>query len=180
MAARLTERPGSSAYVAGGVVSYSNEAKAALLGVDPALIERHGAVSLEVAEAMADGALARFEADTAVAITGVAGPGGGTEAKPVGYVCWCGRSWPTGRSSCATRGCRATAPRCATARPPSACTCCGGCCAGRTSRSERPARAHVRGARPARAARARAGGVARRAGRRALATCGRWRPRRCT
>jgi nicotinamide-nucleotide amidase len=88
MAARLTERSGSSAYFAGGVVSYSNEAKAELLGVDPGLIERRGAVSLEVAEAMADGALARFEADTAVAITGVAGPGGGTEAKPVGYVCW--------------------------------------------------------------------------------------------
>ena len=86
MAARLTERPGSSAYMAGGVVSYSNEAKVELLGVDPALIERHGAVSPEVAEAMADGALARFEADTALAITGVAGPDGGTEAKPVGYV----------------------------------------------------------------------------------------------
>ena len=91
MAARLTERPGSSAYFAGGVVSYSNEAKAALLGVDPALIERHGAVSLKVAEGMADGALARFEADTAVSITGVAGPNGGTEAKPVGYVCWCAK-----------------------------------------------------------------------------------------
>ena len=88
MAARLSERPGSSEYFAGGVVSYSNEAKLALLGVDPGLIDRHGAVSPEVAEAMADGALARFEADTAVAITGVAGPGGGTEAKPVGYVCW--------------------------------------------------------------------------------------------
>jgi nicotinamide-nucleotide amidase len=88
MAARLTEQPGSSEYFAGGVVSYSNEAKRDLLGVDAALIEQHGAVSLEVAEAMADGALARFEADTAVAITGVAGPGGGTEAKPVGYVCW--------------------------------------------------------------------------------------------
>jgi len=88
LAARLTERPGSSDYFAGGVVSYSNEAKAGLLGVDPTLIAAHGAVSLEVAEAMADGALARFEADTAVAITGVAGPGGGTEAKPVGYVCW--------------------------------------------------------------------------------------------
>jgi competence/damage-inducible protein CinA-like protein len=88
MAARLTERPGASEYFAGGVVSYSNEAKRDLLGVDASLIERHGAVSLEVAEAMADGALARFEADTAVAITGVAGPGGGTEAKPVGYVCW--------------------------------------------------------------------------------------------
>jgi nicotinamide-nucleotide amidase len=87
--ARLTERPGASAYVTGGVVSYSNEAKSELLGVDPALIERHGAVSPEVAEAMADGALARFRADLAVSITGVAGPGGGTEEKPVGYVCWC-------------------------------------------------------------------------------------------
>jgi nicotinamide-nucleotide amidase len=88
MTARLTELAGSSEYVAGGVVSYSNAAKSGLLGVDPALIERFGAVSPEVADAMADGALARFEADTAVAITGVAGPGGGTEAKPVGYVCW--------------------------------------------------------------------------------------------
>jgi nicotinamide-nucleotide amidase len=89
LTARLTERPGSSAYVAGGVVSYSNEAKAELLGVDPGLIERHGAVSPEVALAMADGALERFEADLAVSITGVAGPGGGSEEKPVGYVCWC-------------------------------------------------------------------------------------------
>jgi nicotinamide-nucleotide amidase len=88
LAARLTERPGSSAYVAGGVVSYSNESKAALLGVDPGLIESFGAVSPQVASAMADGALERFSADTAVAITGVAGPGGGSEAKPVGYVCW--------------------------------------------------------------------------------------------
>jgi nicotinamide-nucleotide amidase len=89
LSARLTERPGSSAYVAGGVVSYSNEAKVELLGVDPELIERHGAVSKEVAEAMADGALDRFGADIAVSITGVAGPGGGSEEKPVGYVCWC-------------------------------------------------------------------------------------------
>jgi PncC family amidohydrolase len=88
LAARLTERPGSSEYVAGGVVSYSNEAKASLLGVDPGLIESYGAVSPQVASAMADGALSRFSADTAVAITGVAGPGGGSEAKPVGYVCW--------------------------------------------------------------------------------------------
>jgi nicotinamide-nucleotide amidase len=91
MGARLTERPGSSAYVAGAVVAYSNEAKAELLGVDPALIERHGAVSPAVAAAMADGALARFGADVGVGITGVAGPGGGTEEKPVGYVCWCVR-----------------------------------------------------------------------------------------
>jgi nicotinamide-nucleotide amidase len=89
MAARLTERPGSSDYVAGGVVAYSNESKADLLGVDPELIGRHGAVSPEVAEAMADGALERFGADTALAITGIAGPGGGSEEKPVGYVCWC-------------------------------------------------------------------------------------------
>ncbi len=89
MAARITERAGSSGYFAGGVVAYSNEAKASLLGVDAGLIERHGAVSPEVAEAMADGALARFDSDVALSITGVAGPGGGTEAKPVGYVCWC-------------------------------------------------------------------------------------------
>jgi nicotinamide-nucleotide amidase len=89
MAARLTERPGSSAYMIGGVVSYADEAKTGLLGVERALIERHGAVSPEVAEAMADGALERFEADTAVAITGIAGPDGGSEEKPVGLVCWC-------------------------------------------------------------------------------------------
>jgi nicotinamide-nucleotide amidase len=89
MAARLTERAGSSAYVAGGVVAYSNEAKSELLGVDPGLIERHGAVSPEVAAAMADGALARFDADVGVSITGVAGPGGGSSEKPVGYICWC-------------------------------------------------------------------------------------------
>lgn len=89
LAARLTERPGASAYVTGGVVAYSNEAKAELLGVDPGLIERHGAVSPEVADAMAAGALSRFGADVAVSVTGVAGPGGGSEQKPVGYVCWC-------------------------------------------------------------------------------------------
>jgi nicotinamide-nucleotide amidase len=89
LAARLTEPPGASAYFAGGVVSYSNEAKTALLGVDAALIERLGAVSPEVAEAMARGAISRFGADVACAITGIAGPGGGSEEKPVGYVCWC-------------------------------------------------------------------------------------------
>jgi nicotinamide-nucleotide amidase len=88
LAARLTERPGSSAYVAGGVVVYANEAKTDLLGVEPALLEAHGAVSEPVAEAMADGALRRFGADTAIAITGIAGPGGGTDEKPVGTVCF--------------------------------------------------------------------------------------------
>ena len=88
LAARLTDRPGSSDYVAGGVVAYSNDAKVELLGVDRALIEAHGAVSEPVAEAMAAGALQRFGADTAVAITGIAGPGGGTAEKPVGTVCF--------------------------------------------------------------------------------------------
>jgi nicotinamide-nucleotide amidase len=88
LAARLTDRPGSSAYVAGGIVAYANEAKAELLAVDPALIEAHGAVSEEVAEAMAAGALERFEADTAIAVTGIAGPDGGSEEKPVGTVVW--------------------------------------------------------------------------------------------
>jgi nicotinamide-nucleotide amidase len=86
VAARLSDRPGSSDYVAGGVVAYANEAKVALLGVDAALIAEHGAVSAEVAEAMAAGALSRFGADIAIATTGVAGPGGGTADKPVGTV----------------------------------------------------------------------------------------------
>lgn len=89
VAARLTERPGSSAYVTGGAVVYSNEAKSDMLGVDPELIAQHGAVSEPVAEAMAAGALRRFAADTAVAITGIAGPGGATPDKPVGTVCFC-------------------------------------------------------------------------------------------
>jgi competence/damage-inducible protein CinA-like protein len=89
LAGRVTERPGSSEYFAGGVVAYSNEAKMALLGVPAELIMRHGAVSTEVAEALADGALERFGADTAIGLTGIAGPGGGTEDKPVGRVCFC-------------------------------------------------------------------------------------------
>jgi nicotinamide-nucleotide amidase len=88
MAARLTERPGSSGYFKGGVVVYSNEAKAALAGVDPDLIERCGAVSTEVAEALADGAIERLKADVGVGITGIAGPGGATPEKPVGLVCF--------------------------------------------------------------------------------------------
>jgi nicotinamide-nucleotide amidase len=88
LAARITDLAGASEYFAGGMVAYSNEAKARNLGVDPALIEAKGAVSPEVAEAMAIGALERFEADVAVSITGIAGPGGGSEDKPVGYVCF--------------------------------------------------------------------------------------------
>jgi len=86
LAARLSDRPGSSAYFAGGVVPYSNAAKTTLVGVDPDLIARFGAVSQEVADALADGAAARFGAEVGVGITGVAGPEGGTKEKPVGFV----------------------------------------------------------------------------------------------
>lgn len=88
MTARLTDRPGSSGYVLGGVTAYSNDAKAQLAGVPPELIERHGAVSPEVAAALARSAIERFDAEVGVGITGVAGPGGGTEEKPVGFVCF--------------------------------------------------------------------------------------------
>ena len=88
LAGRLTDLAGSSDYVLGGLVVYSNQAKVALAGVDPALIERVGAVSVEVAEALADGARARLGADVGVGITGIAGPGGGTPEKPVGLVCF--------------------------------------------------------------------------------------------
>jgi nicotinamide-nucleotide amidase len=89
LAARLTERPGSSAWVLGGVTAYANSAKEQLLGVPPDVLARHGAVSPEVAVALADGARARFGADVGVGITGVAGPGGGTADKPVGTVHLC-------------------------------------------------------------------------------------------
>jgi nicotinamide-nucleotide amidase len=88
LAARITNLPGASEYFRGGVVAYSNEAKSELLGVDQAAIEEHGAVSPEVAGQMARGALQRFDADVAVSITGIAGPGGGSEEKPVGFVCF--------------------------------------------------------------------------------------------
>jgi nicotinamide-nucleotide amidase len=88
MAARLTDRAGSSSYFAGGVVAYSNAAKVQLAAVDPGLIEREGAVSSAVAQALAAGAAQRFDAEIGVGITGVAGPGGGTEDKPVGTVCF--------------------------------------------------------------------------------------------
>jgi len=86
VAALLTEIAGSSDVVECGFVTYSNDAKAAMLGVDPVLIAAEGAVSEEVARAMAEGALARSGVDLAVSITGIAGPGGATAAKPVGLV----------------------------------------------------------------------------------------------
>ena len=86
IAAALTEIPGSSAVVERGFVTYSNEAKSELVRVPPELIRRRGAVSEEVARAMAEGGLACSGADIAVAVTGIAGPAGGSEAKPVGLV----------------------------------------------------------------------------------------------
>jgi nicotinamide-nucleotide amidase len=103
LAARLTERAGSSAYALGGIVAYANEAKAGLAGVDPELIVRHGAVSREVADALADGARDRFGADVGAGVTGVAGPGGGTDDKPVGTV-WVAVAGPDGARL--TRGLR--------------------------------------------------------------------------
>jgi nicotinamide-nucleotide amidase len=86
IANRLTDISGSSAYFVGGVVTYSNEEKTRLLGVGPELIAEHGAVSEPVAHAMAAGARERSGADVAVAVTGIAGPTGGTPEKPVGLV----------------------------------------------------------------------------------------------
>ncbi|MCP5361594.1 MAG: CinA family protein [Hyphomicrobiales bacterium] len=86
VAGALTDVPGSSDVFDRGFVTYSNIAKQEMLGVPAALLEAHGAVSEEVARAMAEGALAQSEADMAVALTGIAGPDGGTEAKPVGLV----------------------------------------------------------------------------------------------
>ena len=88
MAARITNLPGASEYMRGGIVAYTYEAKEELLGVDGQLLKEKGAVSPEVAEAMAIGALERFGADVAVSITGIAGPSGGSEEKPIGYVCF--------------------------------------------------------------------------------------------
>lgn len=89
VAAALTEVPGSSTVFERGFVTYSNDAKSELVGVPAELIDRHGAVSGQVAGAMAEGALARSKAQIAIAVTGVAGPGGGTLLKPVGLV-WFG------------------------------------------------------------------------------------------
>lgn len=86
IAACLTEIAGSSDVVDRGFVTYSNTAKTEMLGVPPALIAAHGAVSAEVAKAMAEGAIRHSAADLAVSVTGIAGPGGGTPGKPVGLV----------------------------------------------------------------------------------------------
>ena len=95
VAAACTDLAGSSAWFERGFVTYSNAAKTQMLGVDAQLIATHGAVSEPVARAMAQGALQHSAAQVALAITGVAGPGGGTDAKPVGMV-WFGFAGPWG------------------------------------------------------------------------------------
>lgn len=95
VAAALTVVPGTSDVLDGGFVTYSNAAKTRMLGVPADLIARHGAVSQQVAAAMAEGAVDRCSVDLAVSVTGVAGPGGGSEHKPVGLV-WFGALGPTG------------------------------------------------------------------------------------
>jgi nicotinamide-nucleotide amidase len=94
VAVAMTDIAGSSEVFERGFVTYSNAAKSDMLDIPAVLIDRHGAVSREVAEAMATGAVARSRADIAIAITGVAGPGGGSDLKPVGLV----------HFACATRG----------------------------------------------------------------------------
>jgi nicotinamide-nucleotide amidase len=86
LGSRLTRIPGSSSYFLGGVLAYSNQAKTKLCGVAPEQLERHGAVSREVAEALARGARALFASSIGVAVTGIAGPTGGSDDKPVGLV----------------------------------------------------------------------------------------------
>lgn len=86
IAHKIVQTPGSSAYFIGSVVSYSNEIKARVLGVDRALIARHGAVSRQVAEEMVNGVCSLMHTDCGMATTGIAGPGGGSPAKPVGTV----------------------------------------------------------------------------------------------
>ena len=88
VAALLTEVPDSSDVLERGFVTYTNEAKHESLGVPNSVLARHGAVSEPVARAMAEGALRHSHADIAVSVTGLAGPGGGTDAKPVGQMVW--------------------------------------------------------------------------------------------
>ena|SRR5690606_39863543 len=97
LAAACTERAGSSAWFERGWVSYSNQSKTEMLGVPATLIEAHGAVSEAVARAMAEGALAHSDANLSVAVTGIAGPSGGSACKPVGTVwfAWAGRGQAT-------------------------------------------------------------------------------------
>ena len=172
MLGRLTDRPGSSAYLRGGIVAYANEVKERARGVPAELIEAHGAVSEEVAVALAEGARERVGADIGIGVTGIAGPDGGTPEKPVGLV-WIALAGPDGRRLVRRTDQRGSARRRARAHHDRRrCTCCGGCCSAsptrRRPRERRAAavrrrRAAAGGPRRARAvgARARSGAAAR-------------------
>ncbi len=104
LAGACTAPAGASDWFAAGFVAYANDAKTALLGVPEALIDGHGAVSAPVAQAMARGALARAGTQLALAVTGIAGPGGGSAAKPVGTV-WLGLAWTPAAGAAAVEDC---------------------------------------------------------------------------
>ena len=129
LAARLTDRPGSSAWVLGGVAAYANAAKEQLLDVPAELLAEHGAVSPEVAAALADGARARFGADVGVGITGVAGPGrrhageAGRHRAPV-------RRRPRRLAAARAAAARFPVRPCGTVPSRWRCTCCASCCVG--------------------------------------------------
>ena len=118
VAAALTDIAGSSDVVDRGFVTYSNEAKQAMLGVPAATLKRHGAVSAETAAAMAAGALKNSQADLAVAITGIAGPGGGSKEKPVGLVYFAAASRGGRRLARARRTATSAGARCASGPSP--------------------------------------------------------------
>jgi nicotinamide-nucleotide amidase len=110
LAQSVTAIAGSSAWFDRGFVTYSNAAKVDMLGLPESTLERHGAVSEATARAMAQGALTHSLADWSVAITGIAGPSGGTSAKPVGTVCF---AWARKEGGCEALTCRFTGDRCA-------------------------------------------------------------------
>lgn len=113
VAAAVTSIAGSSAWFERGFVTYSNQSKVEMLGVAPDLIAQHGAVSIETAAAMAQGALASSRAQIALSITGIAGPGGAVDGKPVGTVCfgWAGEGFVTKTETCLFAGDRAAVRR---------------------------------------------------------------------
>ena len=96
VASAMTDFPGSSEVYLGGVCAYANQIKVSMLGVEPGLLRQYGAVSGQVAEAMASGVLEKTGAQLGLSTTGIAGPGGATEGKPVGTV-WCGAALRLGQ-----------------------------------------------------------------------------------
>ena len=144
VAGRLTSVPGSSDVFRGGIVAYDNGIKEQLLGVPPELLAEHGAVSAEVAAAMATGARERLGVDVAVSVTGIAGPGGGTPEKPVGLVFFHAVG-PDGRASRCGSSSPASGSGSGPARPSPRFTSCGACSRADASSCSRRARSPARG-----------------------------------